>query len=274
MKSILKLGVTLLLCLSACCSSQVEARSSGVYIVPVKSTPEPDAVNLSIIFPQNYKNKKKLPINSRLRLEGFPLGMMSPFDRAQEIFNNPDGQTVHVFIDDHPYIALNQSSKNNFNENRRYSDKIIGFKLPFIISPGEHIIRVFPVRSYNESLKNRGCFDASVFYVQDKRRTNNSNVDLKAPYLTYNEPQGSFPVEKSNPLLLDFYITNCQLSPDGYKVKISINREEYGNLTEWTPYYIYGLTKGDHRIHMELIDKDNRSVPGLFNSIERKISIK
>lgn len=273
MKSILKLGVTLLLLLSACGSSQAGTGSSGIRIVPVKSTPEPDAVNLRIIFPKDYENKKKQPINSQLRLEGFPLGTMSSFDRAQEIFNDPEGQAVHVFIDDHPYIAFNQSFEDSFDENRRYFDKIISFKFPFTISRGQHIIRVFPVRSYNESLKGRGCFDASVFYFQDRRRTNDFNVNLNGPYLTYNEPQGNFPAEKFNPLLLDFYITNCQLSADGYKVRVSIDGKLYGNLTEWIPYYIYGLATGDHRIHLELIDKDNRQVPGLFNSTERKISI-
>ena len=96
-------------------------------------------------------------------------------------------------------------------------------------------------------------------------------MDLNKPYLTYNEPQGRYTYNESTPLLLDFYISNCKLSIDGYKVALSINGNLIQKLAEWTPYYIYGLNKGTHNIKLELLDASNEIVPGFFNVVEREI---
>ena len=137
-----------------------------------------------------------------------------------------------------------------------------------------HVIRTFPVRSYNESFKSYGAFAASTFYYQENKGT--SDVDLSKPYLTYNEPQGEYDYDRKNiqPILLDFYVTNCELSKDGYKVRLTIDNENQRILTSWQPYYIYGLKKGQHRIRLELIDPQNNYVSGPFNDVTRTIVIK
>ena len=244
---------------------------SEARVVPIEETPQPKTVVVRIVFPKEQKNYNKLPIHSQIRLEGFSLGTISPFERSKTLREDPKGQTLRVIIDNDPYIAYDQSVEDSFDENREYYDKILSFELPGHISPGEHIIRAFPARSFGESLKLEGSFNASTFYYRDSSKKKTLDVDLNKPYLTYNEPQGEF--SSDQPILLDFYINNCQLSKDGYRVRFSVDGKVVRLLTDWTPYLIYGLPKGNHTIRLVLIDKDNKAVPGMFNNIQRTITV-
>ncbi|MCB1110605.1 MAG: hypothetical protein KDK64_06445 [Chlamydiia bacterium] len=244
-----------------------------VRVVPVKPTPEANTVVTKIVFPRPYENKRKTPVNVQLRVEGFPLGVITQSDRKGEIYNDPEGQAIHVIIDNHPYLIYNQSFEDSFDENREYYDKIVSFHIPFSLNPGMHVIRAFPARSYGESLKGTGPFAAEIFYFQDRKKTDNLNIDLQKPYLTYNEPQGKYPAGKGDPILLDFLLSNCELSRDGYKVRLTIDGKAVETLTEGAPYYLYGLSPGKHTVKLELLDKDNRIVPGFFNVTERDIEI-
>jgi len=47
-----------------------------------------------------------------------------------------------------------------------------------------------------------------------------------------------------------------------------------GYLYQWAPYLIYGLSKGSHRIKMELVNPQNELVSGDFNQAERIINVK
>ncbi|MCP5506503.1 MAG: hypothetical protein H7A38_06440 [Chlamydiales bacterium] len=247
--------------------------SGEVYVTPVQPTPEANTIVTKIVFPRPYENKRKSPINVQMRIEGFPLGVITQNDRAKEIYNDPDGQAIHVIIDNHPYVIYNQSFEDSFVENREYYDKILSFHIPFTLKPGQHVIRAFPARSYGESLKGHGPFSVEVFYYQDRKKADTLNIDLQKPFLTYNEPQGNYPASKSNPILLDFLLSNCSLSPDGYKVGLTIDGKSVQILTKYVPYYIYNLSAGKHKVKLELLDKNNHVVPGFFNVTEREIEI-
>ncbi len=69
-------------------------------------------------------------------------------------------------------------------------------------------------------------------------------------------------------------MTNCRLTPDGYKVKLFVDGKQEGILTRWVPYYIYGLKPGKHKVRLVLIDPENKKVPGRFNDVERAFYIK
>jgi len=247
--------------------------ASEVRIVPVSPSPESNTITLKMIFPRPYENKRKSPVNVQLRVEGFPLGTLTQNNRAKELYNDPDGQAIHVIIDNEPYLIYNQSLEDSFDENREYYDKLMSFYIPFVLKPGQHVIRCFPARSYGESLKGSGCFTSEVFYFQDRKKTDTLNINLTQPYLTYNEPHGRYPAHKANPILLDFYLSNCQLSTDGFKVRVGIDGKMVRMLTRWVPYYLYGMSRGKHTIKMELLDKNNQVVPGFFNVVEREIEI-
>jgi len=169
---------------------------------------------------------------------------------------------------------MNGPSIEPFNEDGWYYNQSYKFKIPYKLRPGLHTLRVFAVRSFGESLKGERSFYSMYFFVGgDKSQKNEQDGMLSQPYLTYNEPSGQVPLIEGKPILLDFYISNCELTPDGYKVRMSIDDTVQRILTSWSPYYIYGLNKGKHKIHLELLDERNLPVQGASNSVHRSFEV-
>jgi len=244
-------------------------RGSEVRVVPVDRTPEPDEVQTHIAFPANGDLYRANPVTVQVRLEGYPLGYDSQFPREREIRNSGEGQALHILIDDKPFIAVDQAIDDTVDNDDMDFDQTIETDIPYNLKPGIHVVRIFPVRSFGESLKGDGCFEAKYFYVENQ---GTKTVDLSRAYLTYNEPQGEFTTKQ--PVLLDFYISNTQLSRDGYKVRLTIDGNDKRILTQWTPYYIYGLSRGTHTIRLDLLDSSNNIVPPLFDDTQKTIRIK
>ncbi len=248
--------------------------TKGIQVVPVAPTPDPNEVETRILYPRKGELRTSTPIKGQIRVDGIALGVDTEQPRKKEIWNDPDGQSIHIFIDNQPYFEVNEAFIDALDDIEEYFDQTADFEIPFKLQPGMHVIRAFPVRSYNESVKSDRAFAASIFYYQEKK--DNPHIDLSMPYLTYNEPQGEYDYNKKGqqPILLDFYLTNCDLSRDGYKVRLTIDNDNQRIITSWQPYYIYGLKKGMHRIRLELLDPQNNYVSGLFNDITRTIVIK
>ncbi|MBX9743654.1 MAG: hypothetical protein K2X08_00400 [Chlamydiales bacterium] len=238
----------------------------------VKPTPEPETVSLYLAMPKNGSFVKKNPLWIQVRLEGYALGADSYFDRRDEVVNSQRGQTLHVIIDNKPYFAVSEPAVDPFKEQGNYYVLSYKFEVPFPLDSGMHVIRMFPARSYGESLKGEKTFVVSKFYIGDE--VDRQGVDLSRPYLTYNEPNSQMDLVEDKPILLDFYLSNCELSADGYKVRLTIDDSIVRTLTLWQPYYIYGLKKGKHTIQLELLDAKNSVVSGIFNKVKQTISIR
>jgi len=249
-----------------------EQTSKKIRIIPVERTPEPDHVSTRILFPKNKELESSSPIKGQIQLEGYPLGTDSDFPRKKEIYNDNEGQALHVFVDNQPYFTINEALINALDDVEEYFEQRADFEIPFKLQPGMHIIRAFPVRSFNESLKGNRCFAATLFYY--RKKVDNPQIDLSRPYITYNEPQGEYSYHQEEPILLDFYITNCRLSEDGYKVRVTLDNQVTSTLSSWQPYYIYGLKKGLHRIRLELLEPSGTLASGMLNDIQRTIVIK
>lgn len=247
-----------------------EASSSNIELVPVSRTPESNTTALKIAIPKPGQ-VVGTPTWVQFRIEGFSLGSASQFERASEVVETNMGQTVHVIIDDEPYFPINEPALDPFDQNGDYYDMSYKFKIPYRLSSGLHTIRMFPARSFGESLKGDNTFVAMNFYVGSEKNT--SKVDLSGPYLTYNEPSNMLPLTADKPVLLDFYVTNAELSNNGYKVRLTIDGKVHSTLTSWQPYYIYGLKKGSHTIRLQLLDPSEKVVPGKFNDVKQTITI-
>ncbi len=245
-------------------------RSGDVRVVPVDRTPEPDSVEIRIAYPKEGEITNDSPVEVQLRLETYTLGVYSDYPRAKELRDSEIGQSVHFIIDGRPYFEVNEAIDEMSESEEINFDQTIFTKVPYKLSQGEHVLRVFPVRSYDESLKGPEVFQAISFYVGKKTPT--LNVDLSKPYLTYNQPQGEFDSKK--PILLDFFLSNTQLSSDGYKVRLTIDGNDKRILTSWAPYYIYGLKRGTHSIKLELLDHRNNVIQPLFDDLTRTIVVK
>ena len=273
-KRLLLTGLLSLACISPLfgAHSPYHPNPTNIRIIPVEPTPESNTVKLEIIFPENSQVKMNEPVRLQLKVWGFSLRTNSDFQRKKELWNDPEGQSIHIIIDDRQFFSLNRANVKSLDSQDNFYNQIAEVTIPFNLSPGEHIVRAFPVRSYNESLKKRGTFAVDTFYFRSRENTIDQN--LRAPFLTYNEPAGTFNYGPDQPVLLDFLISNTELSTDGYKVELTIDGENKRLLTRWVPYYIYGLQPGSHTIRLRLLDPQNKIVDGAFNDFKETIIIK
>ena len=124
------------------------------------------------------------------------------------------------------------------------------------------MILAFLSRSYHESVKNQNAFILT--------QIGENKIDLNKEFLFYSRPKGIYKGKDTEKLLLDFYLINTTISPNGNKVKATINDAEF-IITEWAPYYIEGLPKGEVTIKLELINSDGKLVDSPFNPSVRTV---
>lgn len=228
----------------------------GVSVEPLERSPEGEGEVISLTCPLDGANLVKYPLNIEMKVQGFSLGVITQGEKKNQFRGDPRGQTVHLFIDNKPYVDISSLSP---------------YEVKALLPRGAHLVRVLLCRSFGESLKGAQAFDYALFKVSDRKAKLPLEFDRKAPLLTYNEPQGTY---RSGPILLDFYLSNCTLSPEGYKVRLRVDGKETKRLTKWVPYSLQGLAKGPHKIQLTLMDKTGKEVRGEFNDIEREIFVK
>jgi hypothetical protein len=246
------------------------AKETNIRTMPVARTPESSTIVLVTAIPQTGEVLDN-PVWIQFRIDGYALGAASQFDRADEIAGTDMGQTVHVVIDNRPYFPINEPALDPFDEGGFYYDMSYKFQVPFQLKEGMHTMRMFPARSYGESLKGEKTFSVTQFYIGKEK--DNPAMDISGPYITYNEPSDQMELVENRPILLDFYLTNAELSADGYKVRLTLDGKVNRTLTSWQPYYIYGLKRGKHTVRLELLDNNNKLVPGMFNDVQQTITV-
>lgn len=243
-----------------------------VRVVPVESTPEPNVVNLVLVYPK--KNEMKThPIPYQFRLDGYSIDTDTEyFPRANELRYDPNSQSIRMLLDGEMCVDMNEALIDALDNNAQYLTQRITGNIKCPLSEGEHIIQAFPVRSYDESLKGAESYVVSTFFV--KNTNMRFNFNSKEPYLVYNEPIGTFYYREGRPILLDFLVKNCELSSDGYKIRFSIDGKVERLITLWIPYYIYDLPIGTHNIRLELLDPFDKVVSNAFTDVTKTIVVK
>ena len=273
MKNLLTIGLALCAPLFLVADPVQPAETSNrVRILPVKLTPESETSTVVVALPQNGQLLNAEPVWLQVKVEGYPIGADSQFDRANEVATSKQGQTIHIVVDNLPYFAVSEPALDPFNEAGWYYETNYKFEIPTTLGDGEHTVRAFLARSYGESLKGKDTFFTSTFFIGKKME---SKVDFSTPFLTYNEPSNHIYLVEGTPVLLDFLVSNCELSggTDGHKVRLTIDKKATRTLTSWQPYYLYGLKEGKHTVRLELLDPDGNLVSGPFNDVEQTITV-
>ncbi|HML94927.1 MAG TPA: hypothetical protein PKC29_05815 [Thermodesulfobacteriota bacterium] len=195
-------------------------------------------------------------------VENFELGVQTDTPRAEEIANSAEGQHAHIILDNDPYLADYKAGE------------------PFdigVLTEGPHTLVVFPSRSYHESVKSPDAAEILNFYVG--KEEGEFLLDKSAPTIIYSRPKGDYKGKDAEKILLDFYLNNVELSPDGYKAKYTITKKDSGEevgtitLTDWTPAFVAGLPAGEYGVRLQLLDKDGNVVEGAFNDTERAVNV-
>ena len=161
--------------------------------------------------------------------------------------NSLKGQHIHFIINNDPYSAHYDS---NFSKE---------------LEDDNNVILAFLSRSYHESVKNEKAYVLTQI-SNDKSK----EIDLTQQFLFYSRPKGVYKGEDTKKLLLDFYLVNTEISPNGNKVRLTVQEKEF-IIDSWAPFYLEGLEKGEVNLKLELIDEKNNLIKTEFNPSYRKV---
>ena len=179
-------------------------------------------------------------------ISNYQLGDQTINNIESQLANSGKGQHIHFIVNNGPYSA---HYTNNFNKK---------------LNSDNNVILAFLSRSYHESVKNPNAFVLT--------QLGENKIDLNNEFLFYSRPKGTYKGKDTEKLLLDFYLINTAISPNGNKVKATINDTEFV-ITEWAPYYIQGLPKGEIKIKLELINSEGKLIDSPFNPSIRTVNL-
>lgn len=241
---------------------------------------------LTILSPKDGDIVTSSTVKIKIKVGGDLKGLKMGKDK------NGMGNHVHVILDNQPYAAF-----YNWDD---------GFELRNV-TDGPHTIRMFPSRPWHQSYKNEGAFKMVQFTVRngnadetkpttdnkgntmaapkaeesstegvDVKKSNAGDVDSSKPLLTYSRPKGEYKGDNATAIMLDFWLSNAQLTGDGgdYRVRYTINGGEPQYIDKWEPIWLTGWPDGTSTVKLELVDKDGNVVTnGGYNVTSREIQV-
>lgn len=227
-------------------------------------TPSPDfpGATLSISSVKAEKSgKDSAKVTFNFEVKNYELKMQTS-DNGSKMCNNSDkGQHIHFILDNGPYKALYDPTNDVMLANNT-----------------EHYLMCFLSRSYHESIKSKGAAVVYHFKIDEKGNLKKLD-DPKTPMLFYSRPKGDYMGKDTANILLDFYVWNCSLAPDGYKVKADISNETRPTqqltttLDSWSPRFIQNLCTGKCKVVLSLTDKDGKPVEGPMTNATRSFNL-
>lgn len=234
-----------------------EVDMPGIELVKAPASPEYPNAKLvrngggSPVMPSTSEETVSNMVSYDFGVEGFELGAQTEDATTRGIANSGKGQHIHFIVNNGPYAAHYMDDINQDLED------------------GNYTILAFLSRSYHESVKSEGAYFVQNVTVGDIDPT---EADLTVPHMFYSRPKGTYKGEDAKKVMLDFYLLNCTLEPNGYNVKATINGKEF-LIDEWAPHYIAGLPMGEATIKLELMDAEGNSVDSPFNPVERTVTL-
>jgi len=234
-----------------------DAAAPGVAQLLVSPETAPDApdARLRIIGPSDgdrFAEGEAIPV--RFDLAGYELRVPTPTGDERGLARAPDGQHLHLVVNDRSYRAIYDIDEPVMIED---------------LPAGTHVIRAFPGRDWHESVKTEGAFDQVVIVVGDG--------DLETfigPTVVYSRPQGVYEGAQADSILLDFYVHGMELGDDSYQVLFTLNEEQTFRITTWQPYLLVGLPAGEHTLTMTVFDSLGERVESPFLPVERTFEVR
>tara|TARA_B100001175_G_scaffold117359_1_gene99599 strand:- start:376 stop:1113 length:738 start_codon:yes stop_codon:yes gene_type:complete len=224
--------------------------SSILFLLTIISCSSPEKITISPLLGSPEYENSSIGLNlinesgdyfvSSFYLENYELGIQTENLLASDLANSERGQHVHLIINNGPYTALYDRFFEFGNDEK------------------SHVVLAFLSRSYHESVKNPNA------YVLAQIGNLETNIDLENEFLFYSRPKGTYKGKDAEKVLLDFYLVNTEISPNGNKVRATINDTVF-LIDDWIPFYIEGLKNGENKIKLELIDSNGNLIDVPFN---------
>ncbi|MFW5904744.1 MAG: hypothetical protein ACOCUZ_00870 [bacterium] len=245
-----------------------DERSEAVASGRFQLVPSPDVggevadARLGFREPENgarFQPGEAVPV--AFRLSGYELGVPTEGPGERGIARSDGGQHLHLVLNNEPYRAVYDADEG-----------VVLQGLP----EGTHVLRTFPGLDWHESVKAPGAFSSRVFQVGEGEIQ--PPEELTGPLLTYSRPVGEYEGAAADSILVDFHLSGVRLSPEGYRVRITVTppeeEPEQWILTRWEPHLLVGLPEGEHTVRVELLDPEGVPVPGALNGAERTIRVR
>ncbi|MFL2643543.1 MAG: phosphopeptide-binding protein [Flavobacteriales bacterium] len=224
------------------------SNESEITITKFEGSPEFTTSKLSLITDQKKENTNN---HFSFNVENYELGEQTAGAIDNGLANSAKGQHIHMIVNNGPYSAHYESE---------FSKEI---------NEGKNLILFFLSRSFHESVKNPNAF--SLIQINSDEE-NFEHYDLNSEFLFYSRPKGIYKGNDTKKLLLDFYLVNTEISPEGNKVRATVDGKEFV-IDEWAPYYIEGLQIGEVIVKLELINSNGELIDAPFNPVERKVTL-
>lgn len=175
---------------------------------------------------------------------------------------------VHLILDNKPYKAIYDT---------KAPVKLSELSGGEALADGLHVLVSFPSRANHESVKTKGAFAVTPFWIGKK---GDAKQDFtKKSLLVYSRPKGEYKGEMANHVLVDFYVANVTLADGKEHVNVTvtgpgIDKPLDGKVEKFgTPLYLDNLQNGSYEVKTELVDGANKLVEGPWNSTVRTIKI-
>lgn len=196
------------------------------------------------------------PVEVRMTLDGYDLRVPTPTGDERGLARAPDGQHVHLILNDRSYDAIYD-----------LSEPVVLEDLP----AGTHVLRAFPGRDWHESVKATGAL-AQVTFVVGEDEMEFGQPSEWGPSLVYSRPQASYSGADADSVLVDFFLSGVDLAPDGYRVELEL-RDRVFTIDRWAPYILTHLPSGEITLRMTLLDPNGNEVEAPFLPVERTIEV-
>lgn len=231
------------------------AAAAPITIEPVTGSPAfPDAKLGIKNVKAEMQGTDSVKITVDYNVQNYELKNQTGDAASKECNNSKDGQHIHFILDNQPYQALYEPTKT------------------FTVAvKSEHYLMSFLSRSYHESIKTADAGTLYHFSVDEKGKLTKLDVP-KTPMIFYSRPKGQYVGNDTKNILLDFYVYNTTLAPDGNKVKVNVGGTDF-TIDTWQPYFIKNAPMGDMTVSVQLIDKDGKNITGDNTSVSRSVNL-
>ena len=155
-----------------------------------------------------------------------------------------DGFHLHFMLDDGDVIEHTEPNSPVIFQN---------------LASGPHVVRAFVVDDSHLSVKTSRTFDMVQFYTDEA--VGNMHIDIGHPMLLLNVPSGTYDSDDSESVKLDFWLSSASLGIFDYNVKYSLDGRE-GVFELWKSFEIKNLSKGKHKLILDLINPNGKPVLG------------
>jgi len=242
------------LLLIGCQSGDTSSKSTETSVASDGKKYRLTPVNSKVAYPdakleyQHFSNGK-----FQFNVSNYQLKAQTPDAGELMCANSATGQHIHVIFDDAPYSA-------------QYSNAF-----DFAKEDGRYYMMAFLGKSYHESIKTPDAFVAQRVSVRDNSIYARSTI--KDPVLFYSRPKGTYVGKDTEKVMLDFYLLNCDLEGQAFKVLADINGEQHV-ISKWASYYIEGLPYGENTIKLTLIYNSGEVVQTKLNPVTRTFTLK